>query len=380
MSYLDKGNTYGAHLLVDFTPIQEADKLLEECNQVLVQMTGGQSFAQFGFARVANVVQSFRTKRKDSKIISLYEGLTPRINATETKLRNIIIEVAEKKVALRMHANHLQARLHSCINFNKTLLSESEGPLEELRSFVNRLSGESSQLKEMMVFNKEIIRFKNLEQVSKGQSFVRWAPSMKPPKRTAVSESDLMKDDMHPDIETRLIVLRKIRERFVAFLANLLETRGTQLANLDNCEKAMQLIDGIISRNKGLGIEDTKEIEKEEKYTYDHSRCADCSYGYSMTYDCTNHLAALRKQALEANTRLQSIVEIRERIADENERLTLLESAKNEGNDKNGQVLLRENAEKIIDATNLISKEIQKSSSTTNDVSKANDKNSNSNT
>ena len=36
---------------------------------------------------------------------------------------------------------------------------------------------------------------------------------------------------------------------------------------------------------------------------FDHSRCSDCSYGYSITCDCTNHMVTLQKQGQEANDR-----------------------------------------------------------------------------
>lgn len=61
-------------------------------------------------------------------------------------------------------------------------------------------------------------------------------------------------------------------------------------------------------------ISDAEVIPVEDQITFDHSRCADCSYGYSMACDCMSHLAALQKQAQDANKRLQSLVEIRERM------------------------------------------------------------------
>jgi hypothetical protein len=56
-------------------------------------------------------------------------------------------------------------------------------------------------------------------------------------------------------------------------------------------------------------------------YTFDHSRCQDCSFGYLKTCDCTNHLNALQKQSVDANDRLQQLVEMRERVFEEAEKL-----------------------------------------------------------
>ena len=55
--------------------------------------------------------------------------------------------------------------------------------------------------------------------------------------------------------------------------------------------------------------------------TFDHARCTDCSYGYLKTCDCTNHLNALQKQSTDANDRLQQLVEMRERVFEEAEKL-----------------------------------------------------------
>ena len=56
-------------------------------------------------------------------------------------------------------------------------------------------------------------------------------------------------------------------------------------------------------------------------YTFDHARCQDCSFGYLKTCDCTNHLSALQKQSQDANDRLQQLVEMRERVYEEAEKL-----------------------------------------------------------
>ena len=55
--------------------------------------------------------------------------------------------------------------------------------------------------------------------------------------------------------------------------------------------------------------------------TFDHGRCTDCAYGYMKTCDCTNHLNALQKQSTDANDRLQQLVEMRERVYEEAEKL-----------------------------------------------------------
>lgn len=115
----------------------------------------------------------------------------------------------------------------------------------------------------------------------------------------------------------------QIREKFVSCLAAVLESRGTHLANLENCERSLETVTAIIKRGAGDFAFMSDEETKQPIPSFDHDRCSDCSYAYSITYDCTNHLMALQKQALEANQRLQALVEMRERLAETSEELSM---------------------------------------------------------
>lgn len=194
-------------MLVDFKPIEEADSLLEECEQ-FVQQTKTVLFT-LPFVPSFNRVRNWRSKRRDNKLMLMYENIQPRVVATEKILRKIIGEVVEKKTALRLQARHLHVRLESCIAHNKELLAASDGPLEELRAIVNQLSGESTALKDMITFNKEVLRIRNVEEISKGQNFVRWGAKPAAKKKNSV-ESDLKADADHAQIEAKLITIREV--------------------------------------------------------------------------------------------------------------------------------------------------------------------------
>eukprot|EP01038_Epipyxis_sp_PR26KG_P010107 gene10107-13583_t len=330
-------NLYGAHLLVDFKPIEDADQLLGECEVFTVQAKQGMISLPFTIPSLKN----WRTKRRDNKLMIMYDNLYPRVLAAEKVLRNIIGEVVEKKIALRTQAKYLQIRLQTCIKFNRDILSISENPLEDMREFVNKLSNESATLKTMILFNKEILRIKNIESISKGKSFVRWGP--KPSMKKNVTEADLANDRDHQMIQLRLEQLRQVREKFVTCLGAILENRGTHLANLENCERSLEALNIIIKRggatSYGEDIDPNVGVLK-----FDHDRCSDCSYGYSITCDCTNHLAALQKQAVEANMRLQALVEMRERMTEVSDEISYASNNNDSSNsittlgtvDKNG--------------------------------------------
>lgn len=216
----DELGTYGAHLLVDYKPIQEADELLAECEQFIEESKEGMFILPFAaFSRVAANIKAWRAKRKDSKLITTYQHLQPRIASAEKNLRTVIGEVVEKKGVLRLQGRHLQARLESCVSHNKRLLQASDGPLEETRNFVNVLSSESTIIKDAMVFNTEVLRLKKLEEHAKNMSVLRWG---KPRQQRTPQEPNLSKDDDHNSLEARLLTFRDVSSFFQVISISLM--------------------------------------------------------------------------------------------------------------------------------------------------------------
>lgn len=154
---------YGVEHLVDFTAIYEADSLLGECENFVKEARSGQVSIPF------HAFVKWRAKRRDNRLISSYEALTPRVAASVESLRIIIGEVVEKKENLRMQARHLQKRLEACINHNTVKLANIEEPIAEFRNLVSSISNASSLIKSMVAFNSDVLRQLNVEQVRKGK-------------------------------------------------------------------------------------------------------------------------------------------------------------------------------------------------------------------
>lgn len=304
---------------VDFRVIEEADLLLEDCESFLVQAQTNMKALPFS---AFSTIRNWRAKRRDNQLYNLYELLRPRIKDAENNLRAIIGEVAEKKNALRLQARYLQIRLDSCICYNKEILDNMNNPADDLRGVVNRLTVESSYVKSMVTFNSDLLRQRNVESVNRGKSLVPW--SAKNLVARQVTEADLMNDPDHSSLLQRLRMLREHREKYVDYLSSVLEYRETFTSNLNSCEASRVHLTGLLKRDYG-GIED--EPLDPTMIEFDHCRCTDCSYGCTITSDCTNNLVALRQQAIEANTRLQSLVEIRERIGEIASEIELGDSA-----------------------------------------------------
>lgn len=208
-------DSYGVHLLVDFKSIEEADKLLAECEKYIEETRSEIFVIPFvpSFSLLANNVRAWRSKRKDSKLVTGYQALEPKISVLEKTLRGIIGEVVEKKGALRIQARYLQIRLEQCVKHNKSLLETTDGPLEDTRNFVNMLSNESKLLKDMVTFNTEVLKMQALENQSKHQVYgTRWVQG----RQKNVNEIDVTKDSDNNAIQDKLNSLREVILRFSA--------------------------------------------------------------------------------------------------------------------------------------------------------------------
>lgn len=279
----DDIDTYGAHNLVDNSPIEEADTLLEECSEYIDDYRGIDSIlSSSGYGgisantvapqptsysslilnsiipvvtlnssnsntatnntnnsfttnnnynfnsssssssttnptlpptpnsnlltRVAANVFNFR-KKKDTRISTAYSIYLPRILVCEKKLRKVIGEVVEKKIILRLQARHLQARLEACINYNEGLLATTDVPLDDTRNFVNTLSHESAELKNMIAFNLEILRMQQFEEQQRNLTVLRYNRQ----NINNLYNENIERDDPdHFYLESRLEEFRKV--------------------------------------------------------------------------------------------------------------------------------------------------------------------------
>ena len=216
MSVNSHEDSYGVHMLVDSKPIEDADKLLSECEKYIEETKSELFVLPFvpSFSLLANNVRAWRNKRKDSKLVVGYQTLEPKIAVVEKSLRGVIGDVVEKKGALRVQARYLQVRLEECAKHNKALLDTTETPLEETRNFVNILSNESKVLKDMSTFNAEILKMQSLESQSKFQMYgSRWVQG----RQRVQNEVDVSKDLDHVALQDRLNSLREVPEYIFFF-------------------------------------------------------------------------------------------------------------------------------------------------------------------
>ena len=68
------------------------------------------------------------------------------------------------------------------------------------------------------------------------------------------------------------------------------------------------------------GVSDTSAPDGQP---FDHAQCHDCSYVQSISKDCVTHLQSLTKQTVESSQRLLQLVELREKVRDSAEFLSI---------------------------------------------------------
>lgn len=192
---------------VDFEVINDATELVKECELFLSEAQS--DIVSLPFNALSRI-RNWRVKRRDSKLAGVYENLVPRIQNMERLLRNMIGDVVERKNALRIQARFLQMRLESCIDYNNVMLDRASKPLEELRTIVNKVTAESTSVKNMMAFYGEIMRLKNIESISNGRNFMTW--STRTAMIRSVSDAELMKDVDYQALNLQLSNLREVRE------------------------------------------------------------------------------------------------------------------------------------------------------------------------
>lgn len=187
---------------------------------------------------------------------------------------------------------------------------------------VSQFSTFSSYVKDMLNFHSEILKQKQLENISRGRHVNSWPPLIQS-RQASYNNIDITPDEDHEIIMTRLDELKQTRQKFAEYLSHLLEEKETFKHNLDNCIKSLNRLKEI-TRND-------EKIEEIKDMSYDHDRCTDCAYQSTLATHCYQNISALNDHAKETNDRLHEIVELREKMRE----LAEYAFAKNAAEDKN---------------------------------------------
>lgn len=289
------------------TASKSFDELLNDSEVFLEQISSIPETEQGVFL---TKFKAWMSKRRDRHLYLTMKILIRRIKAYEEQLRDNIIQIVEKKLALRDQARHLKCRLNSCIDYNSNFVQSQEEFVEDMRQSVNGLSAESSDLKAAVAFNCELVRQSIVQNVKQNRTFVSWgskAMLLRP-----ISDQELAEDADHPELMQRLTELRECREGLVSRLSNILEVRETHINNLESCTKSSKKLVDLLRVT-----DDEESTAQPQLQPFDHSLCHDCAYVETITSDCVAHLEKLTQQTAESSQKLLWLVELREKIREQ---------------------------------------------------------------
>jgi hypothetical protein len=355
---------------VPFGPqIDEYTELLDQCDVYLKDAkTELLTLPYSPFKRI----KSWRERRKDSRLLADMEKLQPRVTEAEANLRDILMKIMERKDLVRSMAQECYSQLLSCIDYTNKGLSHSEPIVEELRSLVDLITVETSDLKSMVLYNTDIVKQNRFELRLHAQT-PSWARNTNTPgggggksrARTRLGRAHLIairdevdKEDCNDDIDnheilSRLVRLRKSREIAMERLSIALESKETFLNNLENCIESKNSLQGRVKKDdpnmnldltnvssssssssssskivedkttttttSTLSLSNTNK-QREEAFLNDDMildkiwYSNNCHLVYLNAQQLVNRLDSYHQQVMKVSNNLQRLVEIRENM------------------------------------------------------------------
>lgn len=285
-------------LSFDNAVLSEADSLIGDCESYIIQAKS--SLTNLPFA----AINEWRKTRKDEQLLLLFDSLQPRIQQSERLLREMLEKTSHTKQVLRKEAKDFQVQLEACIEHSKEELSKTEPVVDSLRDYVDLVSSASSSIKFMMQFNDEVSRQRICEQTDTDaapQLFFRQPSSLN-------DNFDVSGDEDHVSLAEKLSTLRKMRERAMTGLAKVLQQKESCTQNLTGCTMSKDAIDGILKRDVGsqsVGASSPRDKELDARNIYKT---------YVAGEECVKRFDEAANTSSLASTRLQKLVEIRERL------------------------------------------------------------------
>lgn len=317
----------------------EVEVILKKCDELVGQLEGYMRNLQkeplSPTLEQLNPMKKWNERRRDNRIQAQHEGLTGDIAETEVKLRELIATGTTKKEALRRQCSDLKGELIRHSGHLKMSISTMEEDEEQIREVVNMVTIETAELKNMVAFNKEIVR-----QVEAANFFANWGDptqfggsragsrgrgrSRKFNNRGSPRNSAEENDEDHQMYLDRLVQLRSSRDWLVTHLSNILEKKESVYVLESELRENLEIIckfegvSGAGSKKEevesivteafaALKRGDIEKVATEEDEVLEH--VAICNAEASS---CCESLLELKNDILEANSRLRQLVESRE--------------------------------------------------------------------
>ena len=291
------------------------------------------------FTRIIN----WRERRKDDRLSAVMEALAPQLTDAERSLRELMVQVMERKETVRRVADECFAQLTACVTFTNKGLAHSEPIVDGLRDLVDAITQETLQLKNMVVFNTDLVKQTRFElrvqaqtpawarnAAGKGAFSARMARSKIGRAHIVAIRDEVDREDTSDDPDShlllsRLVQLRATREAAMRQLSVALESKETLLNNLENCINVKLKIEARAKKEGGssprLGTDVALSAEEREAAFLSDADALDrdwyaanCHIVFLNADKLVQRQDCYHEMVMSASSHLQRLVEIRENM------------------------------------------------------------------
>lgn len=161
-------------------PFMDCDGLFSECEEFIKVMQrtietnnkGKTGLSKFVSAMpISDKVQKWRSKKKGQDLHEAYESIQTRVDNMDDTLNQIADVSATTTSALITQSVHLNNRLTSCVDYNRSEVEKNKQLVSEGRAFVNKLKSTEKAIVAMIDFLDEVEDLKRTEP----KPYIPWA-------------------------------------------------------------------------------------------------------------------------------------------------------------------------------------------------------------
>ena len=202
-------------------PFLDCDSLFTDCEEFLklshrsIEMNNNKG--KSGLSKLVHAVpisdkiSKWRSKKKDNDLYVNYEAIQSRVEHMESTLSGIGEVSATTTSALITQSVHLNVRLTSCIDYNRSEVDKYKPLVAEGRTFLNKLKTAEKSMVSMLNFLEEVEELKRTEP----KAYIPWALRQKvedeaeAEKKASLARNELV-ELKKESLERRIRKLRKV--------------------------------------------------------------------------------------------------------------------------------------------------------------------------
>jgi rRNA-processing protein FCF1 len=197
-----------------FTDCEEFLKLSNRVIEANNSNKGKSGLSKFVAAMPSSDKVKWRSKKKGNDLHETYENIQTRVDQMDSTLNEIADVSATSTSALITQSVHLNNRLTSCIDYNRTEVDKNKPLVTEGRAYLNKLKSTEKAIVAMIDFLEEVNELKRTEP----KPYIPWAlrqqyeDEAEAERKAALSRNEMV-ELKRDSLERRLKKIRKVRNQ-----------------------------------------------------------------------------------------------------------------------------------------------------------------------